>query len=616
MERSAFRTESGKLGHSRFTTWPIPGAKLSALAMEERLGEEKRDVCCAQCGSTLAHDQRYCVDCGMRRAPLPRYVAGLIGSIRERGRRVASPARPEQDPLVEDPGPTDPWIVTPRAAAAAVLGMLGFGVIVGALVGGAGAALLRHMVLVVNPPHHAPAAVAAAGGGGGGSGSGSAPAARTITIVSGGGSGPLGAGGGGGGGGTSPGTTPTTPSGPSGPLPPVKHVFMIVLSGQGYQGTFGHSTDDPYLAGTLASRGLLIPYYYGVAASPLANEVALISGQGPTPQTVQNCPRFAKIVPGEKRTMGQIIGHGCVYPKAARTLGDELTKAHMTWKAYVQAKPGKDLKLETCQPRSGHTASGGGSYAAWRNPFLYFETTTLKSACPQNNVSLDELSKDLKKAATTPNLSYIVADLCDDGSSVPCQPHAPSGMKSADTFLRSIVPKIMASPAYKADGLVAITFDNAQQTGPLADSSSCCNAPTYPNLPPPPPTTTTTTPTTTTTTTSTPTTTTTATTTTTTTTTPGTTATSTTTTSTTTLPPPPPCSTEFGGTCPTGGGGQVGLLLLSPYVAPGTQDPIDYFDHFSLLASLEDLFGLPHLGYASAPSLAVFQPSVFAKYGG
>jgi len=55
----------------------------------------------------------------------------------------------------------------------------------------------------------------------------------------------------------------------------------------------------------------------------------------------------------------------------------------------------------------------------------------------------------------------------------------------------------------------------------------------------------------------------------------------------------------------------VGLLLISPYVKPGSVDDIDYFNHFSLLASIEDIFGLAKLGYASDPALPVFDASVF-----
>lgn len=62
---------------------------------------------------------------------------------------------------------------------------------------------------------------------------------------------------------------------------------------------------------------------------------------------------------------------------------------------------------------------------------------------------------------------------------------------------------------------------------------------------------------------------------------------------------------------PTGGGGQVGLLLISSYVKAGTVTPTDYFNHFSLLRSIEDIFGLDHLGYASNPALPTLDRSVF-----
>jgi hypothetical protein len=58
----------------------------------------------------------------------------------------------------------------------------------------------------------------------------------------------------------------------------------------------------------------------------------------------------------------------------------------------------------------------------------------------------------------------------------------------------------------------------------------------------------------------------------------------------------------------------VGLLLISRYVKPGIPDVIDYFNHFSLLASIESIFGLKRLGYATDPALPVFGSSVFTNY--
>ena len=148
-----------------------------------------------------------------------------------------------------------------------------------------------------------------------------------------------------------------------------------------------------------------------------------------------------------------------------------------------------------------------------------------------------------------------------------------------------MLPEIERSPAYKSDGLIAITFDQAPQTGPHADPTACCDAQTFPNLVS--------------------------------TTAPGATApagtgTASTSNSTTTSMATSTTPAFSGGkTTPTGGGGQVGLLLISPYVKPGSVDNIDYFNHFSLLASIEDIFGLRKLGYAADPALPVFDAAVF-----
>ncbi len=51
-----------------------------------------------------------------------------------------------------------------------------------------------------------------------------------------------------------------------------------------------------------------------------------------------------------------------------------------------------------------------------------------------------------------------------------------------------------------------------------------------------------------------------------------------------------------------------------PYVKPGSIEAFDYHNHFSLLASVENLFGLPHLGYAKDPQLPVFDTAVYNAY--
>ena len=59
------------------------------------------------------------------------------------------------------------------------------------------------------------------------------------------------------------------------------------------------------------------------------------------------------------------------------------------------------------------------------------------------------------------------------------------------------------------------------------------------------------------------------------------------------------------------GGGRTGAVLLSPLIRPGTVSTVTY-NHYSLLRSIEDIFGLPHLGDAAMPQVRSFGPDVFA----
>jgi phosphatidylinositol-3-phosphatase len=63
---------------------------------------------------------------------------------------------------------------------------------------------------------------------------------------------------------------------------------------------------------------------------------------------------------------------------------------------------------------------------------------------------------------------------------------------------------------------------------------------------------------------------------------------------------------------PGPGGGRVGAVLLSPFIKPGTVSTVDY-NHYSSLRSIEDLFGLTHLGDAAMPRVKSFGPDVYTN---
>jgi phosphatidylinositol-3-phosphatase len=76
--------------------------------------------------------------------------------------------------------------------------------------------------------------------------------------------------------------------------------------------------------------------------------------------------------------------------------------------------------------------------------------------------------------------------------------------------------------------------------------------------------------------------------------------------------PMSPNTPNNGGPTQGNGGGRIGAVLLSPFIKPGSVNDTPY-NHYSLLRSTEDMFGLPHLAYAAQDGLKPFEDDVFNK---
>ncbi|MBC7442947.1 MAG: phosphoesterase [Ramlibacter sp.] len=347
-----------------------------------------------------------------------------------------------------------------------------------------------------------------------------------------------------------PAGTPSASPTPAPARPGVGHVFVINLENKGYDRTWGTDSAAPYLAGTLRDQGVLLTRYFGVAHHSLPNYIAQISGQGPNPQTQADCHTYTDFVQTGTTHLDQAVGDGCVYPAGVPTVADQLGDAGLRWKGYFE-----DMGEACRHPSPGAVddtqgARPGDMYAAKHNPFVYFAGITGSPDCDRNVVDLTGLEADLAGASTTANLTMISPNLCHDGHDSPCVDGEPGGLAGADAWLREWVPRITASPAFAADGLLVITFDESESV--QSDSTACCGELPGPN------------------------------------------------------------STRPGIDGP--GGGRVGALVLSPFTAGGTSSHTPY-NHYSLLATIEDTFSLPYLGYAATPGLARFGSDVFTAAG-
>jgi phosphatidylinositol-3-phosphatase len=303
-------------------------------------------------------------------------------------------------------------------------------------------------------------------------------------------------------------TTPGTPI----KLPAVKHVWVIAFSGTSFKAALADSKVDPYLAKQLVPKGTLLSNYKLSASSSLANGIALLAGQSVNLDTEQNCPTYSELQPPTvNATTGLAEGVGCVYPATVKTLADELSAGALTWKAYVQemeegaptapagsngaagattpAGASSTSTTPTATPTAAsdttpatgtapttggvtcrrpelgagdpnHTPVPGDPYLTYRNPFVYFNSLLSEGTCASNDVDLTQLQGDLATPANTPSLSWIVPSACNDGSSAPCAPGAAAGLAPADSFLKEVVPQILASTAYSKEGLIVIVPDS------------------------------------------------------------------------------------------------------------------------------------------------------------
>jgi hypothetical protein len=249
---------------------------------------------------------------------------------------------------------------------------------------------------------------------------------------------------------------------------PVKHVFVISLSSPGYEQAFGAQSQMPYLSATLRPQGVLLDHYTALDAGALPNGIAALSGQPPNSATKASCPEYEAFTTAPN-SKGVLNGPGCVYPVETMTIADQLTIAQLGWHAYVGGMVDEAGKPADCvhpDPGEPSTAAQPGGYAASQNPFTYFHSLLDLGDCGENDVPLEQLSKDLTKAEKTPGYSFIAPTPCEAGTAAQCVPGATEGAAAADAFLSTWVPKILASPAYKVDGALIVTFSAVNPTSP------------------------------------------------------------------------------------------------------------------------------------------------------
>jgi phospholipase C len=220
---------------------------------------------------------------------------------------------------------------------------------------------------------------------------------------------------------------PQAPASRTATVPRFSHIVVIAIENKEFEDVVGKRRMPNF--NRWATRYALLTQYYAVSHPSLPNYLALVSGQ-----------TF-----GVRGDCTDCFVDGPCLP-------DLLEAAGRSWKAYLE-----DL------PVAGFLGTFSGRYAMKHNPFAYFQSIRRDAARRARSVvPLRELAADLSRNAL-PDYAFIMPDMCN--SSHDCD------IDVTDAWLGKIVNEIMRSPAFGADGLIVLTFDEGTTV------RSCCGSP-------------------------------------------------------------------------------------------------------------------------------------------
>ncbi|HWF93003.1 MAG TPA: alkaline phosphatase family protein [Terriglobales bacterium] len=196
------------------------------------------------------------------------------------------------------------------------------------------------------------------------------------------------------------------------------HVFLLVEENHGFSSVIG-SSDMPYLNGLASQYGLATQYFANTHPS-IGNYFMLTTGQMET-----NDDSFTGVISDDN-------------------LVRELNSAGISWKSYAESLP-----------QAGYTGGNSGPYLKRHNPFSFFSDVVNDPAQAAKLVPFSEFAGDLA-AGNLPSFTYIVPNVQDDAHD--------GTLAQADQWLQQNIQPLLASSLFQKDGLLIITWDEAEDS--------------------------------------------------------------------------------------------------------------------------------------------------------
>jgi hypothetical protein len=317
---------------------------------------------------------------------------------------------------------------------------------------------------------------------------------------------------------------------------PFDHIFVIMLENHS-QSSVIDDVNAPYLT-SLAHTYAMTDNYYGVTHPSMPNYIGAIAGDtfGLQDDNDQNLVNFDR-----------------------PNLVDQLEARHIRWDAYMETLPANKLD------RFGPVLDNGTVvplYAKKHNPFVLFDDIKYNPERMSHVRDYSQLSTDLN-SRRAPGFVWISPNQCNDmhggvydtvpaHSETPCpygsakdDPNDAALKQKADTFVHEAVDTIRNSRAWTRHSAIVIVTDENDftgnpETGGWESAAGCCDSPYVP------------------------------------------------------AGDPRVSASWPGGTY---GGGLIPAIVVTGAGSRGVVDHTAY-NHYSLLTTIEDNWGLRHLGHA------------------
>lgn len=222
---------------------------------------------------------------------------------------------------------------------------------------------------------------------------------------------------------------PAAAAGPCGVTPGAaasySHVIWVWMENHSYPDVIGPPGSAAYanapFVNAMAAQCGLATNYHNVSHPSLPNYLGAVAGS--TLGVTTDCSPSS-----------------C--PQSATSIFGQLQAARLPWRAYDESMPANCYRAIS------------GLYAPKHNPAVYFRDAA--AACPGSDLPLGTTTSGAFRTAlltnTLPAFSFVTPNLCNDMHNCP--------ISTGDAWLRSWLPVVVASPAYRSGTTaLVVTWD-------------------------------------------------------------------------------------------------------------------------------------------------------------